>query len=144
MVIIITGYATINSAVDAIKQGAYDYLPKPFTPEALTAVAIKATTARMRALENACIGQELDRKLLSDPLIGRSEAINQATNLIEGRSSRFYGAYYRRNRSGQEVVARAVHRLSRRSGKRFVTVDCGTLMKAFRKRLSAIKGLSRD
>jgi len=131
MVIIITGYATINSAVDAIKQGAYDYLPKPFTPEALTAAAVKATAARMRALESACIGQELDRKMLSDALIGRSEAMNQVMNLIRKAAPADSTVLITGETGvGKEVVARAVHRLSRRSGKRFVTVDCGTLVES--------------
>ena len=56
-VVIITGHATIDSAVEAIKSGACDYLPKPFTPEALVSVVARAAVAARRALENACIGQ---------------------------------------------------------------------------------------
>ena len=63
MVIVITGYATIESAVKAIKQGAYDYLPKPFTPEALTALVNKAASAARRTLESDCIGQEVERRM---------------------------------------------------------------------------------
>ena len=50
MVIIITAYATIDSAVDAVKSGAYNYLPKPFTPEALLAIVSQAITSRRSAL----------------------------------------------------------------------------------------------
>jgi len=127
-VIIITGYATIESAVEAMQRGAYNYLAKPFTPEALTGIVLKATSARRRALESACINPELEGKTLSEDLIGRSEAMNRVARLIRkaapgGSTVLITGE----TGVGKEVVARAVHRLSRRSGKPFVTVDCGTL-----------------
>ena len=82
-VVIITGYGTIDSAVEAIKSGACDYLPKPFTPEALILVVERAAVAARRALENACIGQGLERKMSSQNLIGRSEAMSQVVRLIK-------------------------------------------------------------
>jgi two-component system, NtrC family, response regulator HydG len=129
MVIIITGYATIDSAVEAIKRGAYDYLAKPFTPERLTSVVLKALNAGRRAVENASIGPEIEHGSLSDVLIGRSDAMTPVTRLIQkaapGDSTVLISG---ETGVGKEVVARAVHRLSRRSGKAFVTVDCGTLV----------------
>ena len=131
MVIIITGYATIDSAVEAVKSGAYNYLPKPFTPEALTAIVSKAVTARRSALESTSIRQELERKMLSEEMIGSSEAMRSVAHLIRkaapGDSTVLITG---ETGVGKEVVARAIHRLSRRSERPFVTVDCGALVES--------------
>jgi DNA-binding NtrC family response regulator len=128
-VIIITGYGTIDSAVEAIKLGAYDYLPKPFTPEALVALVGRAAAAVRRALEEACIGQGLERKMLVQTLIGRSEAMSQVLRLIRKAAPVDSTVLITGETGvGKEVVARAIHHLSSRSNKLFVTVDCGTLV----------------
>ncbi|HEX9920802.1 MAG TPA: response regulator, partial [Candidatus Methylomirabilis sp.] len=62
--IIITGYATIETAVEAIKKGAYDYIPKPFTPDALRRVVDRGLERRRLALEAAQLRQERERSLL--------------------------------------------------------------------------------
>ncbi len=131
MVIIITGYATIESAVEAIKHGAYNYLPKPFTPEALTAIVLKAASAGRRVMEDACIREELEWEMPSDNLIGRSEAMRRVGRLIRKAAPADSTVLITGETGvGKEVVARAIHRLSRRSAKPFVTVDCGTLVES--------------
>jgi len=131
MVIIITGYATIDSAVEAVKSGAFNYLPKPFTPEALTGMVSKAVSVRRSALESTSIKRELERKMLSDEMIGASEAMRNVARLIQraapGDSTVLITG---ETGVGKEVVARAIHRLSRRSEKPFVTVDCGSLVES--------------
>ena len=130
-IIIMTGYATIESAVQAVKLGAYDYLPKPFTPEALIAMVARAVQSARRALENACIGQEIDRKMLSQALIGRSEAMGQVIRLINKAAPVDSTVLITGETGvGKEVVARAIHRLSHRSNRSFVTVDCGSLIES--------------
>jgi two-component system response regulator HydG len=129
MVIVITGYATIESAVKAIKQGAYDYLPKPFTPETLIALVNRAAAAARRALESDCIGPEVDRLMPVEVLIGRSEPMNQVRRLVRKAAPMDSTILITgETGAGKEVVARAVHRLSHRSKKPFVTVDCGSLV----------------
>jgi DNA-binding NtrC family response regulator len=129
MVIIMTGYATIESAVDAIQRGAYNYLPKPFTPEALVAIVVKAAAAGRRTLEEDCVHQELERQMLSSEIIGRSEAMRHVLRLIRKAAPTDSTVLITgETGSGKEVVARAIHRLSARSAKAFVTVDCGTLV----------------
>jgi DNA-binding NtrC family response regulator len=129
--IVMTGYASIDHAVGAIKAGAFDYLPKPFTSEALLAMVERAVNAVLRALENACIGQELERKMLSHALIGRSEAMSRVVRVIQKAAPVDSTVLITgETGAGKEVVARAIHRLSRRSDKRFVTVDCGTLVES--------------
>lgn len=130
-VIMMTGYAAINSAVEAIKLGAYDYLPKPFTPEALIAVVEKGAAEARRALEDACIGQGLERRMISQVLIGRSEAMSQVVRLIQKAAPTDSTVLITGETGvGKEVIARAIHSLSRRSSRRFVTVDCGTLVES--------------
>jgi len=128
-VIIITGYATIDSAVEAIKQGAYDYIPKPFTSETLCSLVKKAVNYRMQELEDACMFLSLNEKVVTDAIIGHSDAIKKivmlmkkvaptdSTVLITGETG-----------VGKELVARTIHSLSKRCEKPFVTVDCGVIV----------------
>jgi DNA-binding NtrC family response regulator len=125
--VVITGYATVASVVETMKLGAFDYLPKPFTPDELAAVVDKAWEKRRLTLESKAIArgeaptqfaglvgagpkmQEVYRQL-------RKVAPTASTVLIVGETG-----------TGKEVVARAVHTLSPRRHERFVAVDCGTL-----------------
>jgi DNA-binding NtrC family response regulator len=130
-VIVIAGDPDIESAVRSIRLGAFDYLPKPFSPEVLAQRVERAVNAVMRALENACIGQELQRKMLSQVLIGRSEAMNRVLRLIQKAGPTDSTVLITGETGvGKEVVARAIHNLSRRSNKPFVTVDCGSLVES--------------
>jgi DNA-binding NtrC family response regulator len=91
----------------------------------------RAATSARRALENACIGQGLERKILSQVLIGRSEAMSQVVRLIQKAAPVDSTVLITGETGvGKEVVARAIHRLSNRSNKLFVTVDCGTLVES--------------
>jgi two-component system response regulator HydG len=130
-VIIMTSQPTIDSVVEAIKLGAFDYLSKPFTPKTLTTLVERAVLAVRRALENSCISLELERKMLSEVLIGRSQSMSAVVRLIQKAAPSDSTVLITGETGvGKEVVARAIHRLSRRSKKAFVTVDCGTLVES--------------
>jgi two-component system response regulator HydG len=130
-IVVISENPTISSAVEAIKLGAFDYLPKPFSPEALIKLVERAAGTARRVLENACIGQELERQMLSQVLIGRSEAMSRVARLVQKAAPVDSTVLITGETGvGKEVVARAIHRLSRRSNKPFVTVDCGTLVES--------------
>jgi len=129
MVIVITGYATVSSAVEVMKTGAYDYLPKPFTPEELRAIVRRALADwEIRAQNRRMRIQEGESRTLSHQLIGESPknqavikmiakvAPTDSTVLICGESG-----------TGKELIARAIHANSRRRDKVFFAVDCGTL-----------------
>jgi DNA-binding NtrC family response regulator len=128
-VIIITGYATVDSAVQTMKGGATDYLAKPFTPEALVRVVDAVLKRRLAAMERACMRLAMEEPPPSEAPIACSEAMRgvldlarkvaatAATVLISGETG-----------VGKEVVARAIHRMGRRRDKPFVTVDCGVLV----------------
>ncbi|MCJ8502803.1 sigma-54-dependent transcriptional regulator [Desulfatitalea alkaliphila] len=129
MVIVITGYSTVSSAVEVMKLGAFDYLPKPFTPDELRAVVAQAVQARQTLRQNRRLVQEGPRRRPTvHQLVGGSAKMKKvvemiakvaptdATVLITGESG-----------TGKELVARALHANSRRSEKVFFAVDCGTL-----------------
>jgi len=129
VVVVITGYASIESAVEAMRRGAYDFLPKPFTPEALLAIIERAADKKRLALENVCLRLELDERMGPDAIVGRSAAMvtvaelvnkvapTNSTVLICGQTG-----------VGKELVAKAIHRHSPRRDKPFVVVDCGALV----------------
>ncbi|MBN1104428.1 MAG: sigma-54-dependent Fis family transcriptional regulator [Deltaproteobacteria bacterium] len=123
-VVILTAYATIETAVEAIQKGAYDYLMKPFRRERILLTVNKAMQWQEMVRENLSLRQALAERE-SSPLIGsaqvmkdlkeriRQVAPTMATVLITGGSG-----------TGKELVARAVHQNSLRSTRKFVTVNC--------------------
>ncbi len=125
--VVITGYATIASAVETMKMGAFDYLPKPFTPDEMAAVAKKAWDKRQNLIESRAIAHG---EMLPEfcGIVGKSPKIQEifrmirkvaptsSTVLIVGETG-----------TGKELVARAIHASSPRSEHRFCAVDCGTL-----------------
>jgi DNA-binding NtrC family response regulator len=124
-VIVITGHPSFPAAVDAVKAGAFDYVPRPFPPETLPAAVERAIRSSRRALEDACIGRELEREPHLPPLIGRSAAMAPVIRLIQAAAATDGAVLITGERGvGKEVVARTIHRMSRRSSRRFVKVDC--------------------
>jgi two-component system, NtrC family, response regulator HydG len=128
-VIIITGYGTIQSAVESIKAGAFHFLSKPFVPDDLRNLVGRALEKRRLDLENLYLRQELKTKDERNVLVYESEpmvrimdmiarvAPTDSTVLITGESG-----------TGKGLVARKIHQLSQRSRRPFITVDCGTLV----------------
>jgi DNA-binding NtrC family response regulator len=127
-VVLMTAYATIETAVDAIKQGAFDYLPKPFTADQLQAVIQRTLRQQQSTVDRRRLQAELAAQVDVGGMVGRSEAMEalrdsirkiastEATVLITGESG-----------TGKELVARNLHQLSRRSARPFVPVDCAAL-----------------
>ncbi|MDP2167162.1 MAG: sigma-54 dependent transcriptional regulator [Thermodesulfovibrionales bacterium] len=125
-IIVITGYGTVSSAVQAMKYGAFDYIEKPFTPDALSEVTGRALERRMLFIE--CRKPVKTPIYIADDIIGNSSQIQQvfhsiavvaptkSTVLITGESG-----------TGKELVAKAIHFNSTRKDKAFVVVDCGTI-----------------
>lgn len=130
MVIAITGYASISSAVELMKNGAFDYLSKPFTPDELRRVVAEALEHQQISRQNRKLLNESGKaaRSVSHQLIGNSPQIRKviemiqkvaetdATVLVHGESG-----------TGKELVARAIHANSTRHDKVFFGIDCGTL-----------------
>ena len=127
-VIIITGYASIDTAVEAMKNGASEYLSKPFTPDLLLEKVQSALSQRSTSPEDVCLNKEVNLQQGFHQFIGKSKemqkvyhrimhvAATNSTVLITGESG-----------TGKELAARAIHENSPRRDKPFVAVDCSSL-----------------
>ena len=127
-VIIMTGYATVETAVQALKRGAYDYITKPVDPDELSHLVSKALEHKRTKSEVTRLRETLKEAFPRTDLIGRSAAMKRvaefvdmvattdATVLITGESG-----------TGKEVVARAVHAHGRRRHMPMVAIHCGAL-----------------
>ncbi len=126
--VVITGYATVSSAVEAIKMGAFDYLPKPFEPDALEAVAEKAIRQRRLLRDYRGLRDALADRCQAPQLIGESPAMKRVTSLVEQLAKTESTALLTgESGTGKELVARAIHSSSPRKDTRFVAVDCGAI-----------------
>lgn len=127
-VIIITGYGTVKTAVDALKYGAYDFIEKPFTPEALLNSVERCLEKKKLELENIRLRQEINALYSLDNIIGASKEMQKVFKLIAtvaptGSTVLITGE----SGTGKELVARAIHYNSARREQPFMVVDCGTI-----------------
>ena len=129
MVIVITGFSTVSSAVEVMKLGAFDYLPKPFTPEELRTVVAQALQARAVRLQNRQLAQDAgQRPKTVHRLVGGSPKIKKVIEMIaKVAPTEATVLVYGESGTGKELVARAVHANSNRAQEVFFAVDCGTL-----------------
>ena len=126
-VIIITGFATVDSAVDAMRNGAFDYLTKPFLPEEICSKVAAAIAQQRHSSPEPLTSEDLSADF-AEMMIGKSAAIQKVfkrivqvapTNssvLITGESG-----------TGKELIARAIHSKSTRKDQTFVAIDCNSL-----------------
>lgn len=126
-VIMITAYATVDSAVVAMKEGAYHYLAKPYKLEEVRKIVHEALLKRELTLENKALKEALNQGNTIPHIVGKSQSMSELhkkirqiaptdTNvLILGESG-----------TGKELIAQAIHNLSRRSGNKFVAFNCGS------------------
>jgi two-component system response regulator PilR (NtrC family) len=127
-VIIMTAFATIESAIEALKKGAFDYITKPFKVDEIKLAVARALEQGKIRTENVFLKKQLKKTEGFTEIIGKSDAImellsqvrkiadSESTVLLTGESG-----------TGKELIARAVHQHSYRSEKPFVTVNCGAL-----------------
>jgi DNA-binding NtrC family response regulator len=127
-IVIITGHATVESAVEAMRQGAHDYIGKPFSPAQLRIVVQKAWEHSSLIRENVALRQELEIRQGFEGIIGESRPMERifaltrrvaptdGTVLLVGESG-----------TGKEVFVRAIHRLSRRKDHPLLACDCSAL-----------------
>ena len=127
-VIMITGLHEIETAVQAMKLGAFDYLPKPFDPEELELVVARAFERRQLLQENISLKSEVSAKYRFENIIGSSPEMQAVYRLI-ARCAPTNSTVILRGESGtgKELIARAIHYNSLRKDRPFVTVDCTAL-----------------
>ncbi|MBI5181422.1 MAG: sigma-54-dependent Fis family transcriptional regulator [Nitrospirae bacterium] len=128
IVILLTGYATVQSAVEAIKEGAFDYIQKPFSADQLRVVIERALNQKRLLEENRNLKMQLETAYSFENIIGTSVAIknvlevvkkvarSEANILILGESG-----------TGKELIARSIHTNSHHFKRAFVPVDCASL-----------------
>ena len=128
MGIILTAYASVESAVDALRKGAYDYLTKPFANDHLKAVVRNALAQKALFRENRFLRRELRDKYSFENIIGKSDNIQQVFRLME-KVARTDSSVLITGESGtgKELVARAIHFTSERGNGRFLPINCGAL-----------------
>jgi DNA-binding NtrC family response regulator len=128
VVVIVTAYSSIEGAIQAMREGAFHYIPKPFQNQEVLLTVRKGAEARRLTEENRRLKQELSKQYGLGRIVGKSEAMrkvfdlvrlagpSRSTILVEGESG-----------TGKELVARAIHTHSPRAGAPFVTVNSGSM-----------------
>ena len=128
IVIMMTGYATVETAVEALKHGAYDYLTKPVDPDELSHLVSKALEHRRTKREVVRLQENLKEVFPHTKLIGKSPAIQRVTEMIETVAPTDSTVLITgESGTGKEVVARAIHAASPRRLMPMVTIHCGAL-----------------
>src|SRR5690242_21159967 len=128
ILIIMTGYATVETAIQALKHGAYDYLTKPVDPDELSHLVAKALEHRRTKREVVRLRENLKEIFPQTKLIGKSPAIARVTEMIETVAPTDSTVLITgESGTGKEVVARAIHAASPRRLMPMVTIHCGAL-----------------
>jgi len=127
-VILVTAFATADTAIAAMKQGAYDYLTKPFKVDEINAVIGRAMEKRRLVAENAALREQVAGKVRLAQLLGRSKAMQKVFELIgKIHSTKTSVLITGESGTGKELVARALHTEGNRSAMPFVAVNCGAI-----------------
>jgi DNA-binding NtrC family response regulator len=128
-VIVMTGHASIESAVGCMRRGAFDYLAKPFEDAHRVRTTVRKALERRRLVNrNRALEQELGERTSLPELVGSSPRMRRLVRTIESlRHSDSHVLILGESGTGKELVARAIHAVSRRAGGPFVPVDCGAL-----------------
>ncbi|MGZ7081145.1 MAG: sigma-54 dependent transcriptional regulator, partial [Thermoanaerobaculia bacterium] len=127
-VVVITAFSSIDGAIEAMKHGAFHYIPKPFKNEEVILTVNKALEQRRLSRENERLKAELSEKYAYSNIIGKSEIMRKVFDLIRlAAPSRSNILIVGESGTGKELVAKAIHHASPRARNAFVTVNSGSL-----------------
>jgi two-component system response regulator PilR (NtrC family) len=127
-VIVITAFSSIDGAIDAMKDGAFHYIPKPFKNEEVILTVNSALEQRRLSSENERLKAELEERYSFANIIGKSETMRRVFEMVQlAAPSRSNILVLGESGTGKELVAKAIHHASQRSRNAFVTVNSGSL-----------------
>lgn len=127
-IIIMTAYASVDTAVEAMKQGAYDYIVKPFDPENLQLLVRNAVERKRLVSENVQLREKIDEMSRFHEIIGASPAMQRVLEQVHLVSQSDTNVLIRgASGTGKELIARAIHASSSRRYMAIVVVNCGAL-----------------
>lgn len=127
-ILVMTAYASIDTAVQAIRDGAYDYIVKPFDPENVSHIIKKAVKFKMLEKENILLRKQLEKKYGFDEIIGMSKTMEDIFKLIRTVADSEAVIMIRgESGTGKELIARAIHANSKRKYGPLIALNCGAL-----------------
>ena len=128
LVIIMTAYSSVDSAIAALRKGAYDYVTKPFVNEDLLQTVKNALRQHELFRENRALRRELDKKYSFSEIVGTSESLQNVFRLVEKVAATNTNILIAgESGTGKELIARAIHHHSPRASESFLAVNCGAL-----------------
>jgi DNA-binding NtrC family response regulator len=128
LVIMITGFATVDSSVEAIRAGAYDYIPKPFTATQLRILIGRAAQQVQLVRDNAVLRDQLKKQYSFENIVGTSESIQKVFSVVSRVAPTDASVFISgESGTGKELIARAIHMNSRRSDRPFMAINCAAL-----------------
>jgi DNA-binding NtrC family response regulator len=128
LVIMITAFSSVETAIAALRKGAYDYITKPFINEDILQTVRNALRQRELFKENRFLRRELKRQYNFESIIGRSDALAEIFKLIEKIANTSTSVLIQgESGTGKELIARAIHYNSSRADGPFVAINCGAL-----------------
>ena len=130
-VIMLTGHATVETAIEAMKLGAYDYLSKPYRITELDALVKQAAEKRRLRVDNQRLRQQLARQSQMPEIISTSEAMREAIHLVERVAPSDASVLITgESGTGKELIAHAIHRLSTRGDASFIDLNCAAFQES--------------
>ena len=127
-ILMMTAYATVDTAIQAMKEGAFDYLVKPFDPDEVEMQIKKIVAHKELVLENILLRSKLEERYQFDEIIGKSDVMQEIFNLISRVAPTDSTVLITgESGTGKELIARAIHGNSNRCYMPFIAVSCGAL-----------------
>ncbi|MEP7148508.1 MAG: sigma-54 dependent transcriptional regulator, partial [Acidobacteriota bacterium] len=128
LVVIMTAYSSVDSAVAALRKGAYDYVTKPFVNDDLLQSVKNAIQQRDLFRENRSLRRELNKQYSFSEIVGKSDSLQEIFTLVQKVAGTSASVLIQgESGTGKELIARSIHLNSRRADQPFLAVNCGAL-----------------